>query len=205
MARGLAVHSLEPQNFPGPADMLRGKPPGAYTALKVDNWRHLVDWTLHSRRLAKSVQVLHEEAGGMYKALLSQVETQGTTLNRCINHALLPSLVLALQTCQEANEQKTSYCMLVPLLCDPIGTSTQTGSPLDVFVLAEPLSVEASHPVEVSVLGRPRTIPLAKFSQWATDRQCIEAKKAKSDGEALLCTQDGNLLEGLLTNFFVVQ
>lgn len=58
--------------------------------------------------------------------------------------------------------------------------------------------------VEVRVVGLPRKQPTIKHSQWVVDRQALKQHLAPTTAEGLLCTDDGYLLEGMITNFFVV-
>ena len=55
-----------------------------------------------------------------------------------------------------------------------------------------------------SILGPPRQVPIGKNSGWVTDRQYLESMRPKGAAEILLSTQDGRILEGLVTNFFVI-
>lgn len=45
---------------------------------------------------------------------------------------------------------------------------------------------------------------LAQDSGWVAERQPLERQKPGGTADVLLCTQDGRLLEGLVTNLFVV-
>ncbi|GAQ78468.1 hypothetical protein KFL_000130510 [Klebsormidium nitens] len=57
----------------------------------------------------------------------------------------------------------------------------------------------------VAVMGPGRQMPAAKDSSWAIDRRPLEAPKPPDVGEVLLSNDGEALLEGLLTNFFVVR
>lgn len=59
-------------------------------------------------------------------------------------------------------------------------------------------------PLQVAVLGRARTLAAAKCTSWAAERAPLEAQKTAGITEVLLADSRGGLLEGLLTNLFVV-
>lgn len=68
-----------------------------------------------------------------------------------------------------------------------------------------PVTQSLDSPITVAVLGPPRSLPDAKDSQWATDRQPLEARLPAGATEGLLCTASGHVLEGFVNNFFVIR
>lgn len=54
------------------------------------------------------------------------------------------------------------------------------------------------------VLPPPREVPVGKDSGWVRQRQPWEALKPKGAIDAILCREDGSLLEGMITNLFVI-
>lgn len=59
-------------------------------------------------------------------------------------------------------------------------------------------------PAHVAVLGSGRDLRLAKYSRWASDRERCENAKPPSATEIVLSNDGDGLLEGSVTNFFVV-
>ena len=59
-------------------------------------------------------------------------------------------------------------------------------------------------PAQLAILGPSRDLPLAKYSLWATTRQMLENSKPTGVSEIILSNDGNHLLEGLVTNFFVV-
>ena len=59
-------------------------------------------------------------------------------------------------------------------------------------------------PAAAVVVGPPRTAAGIKDCAWATTRQPYEAQVPPTACEGLLCSADGGLTEGLVTNLFVV-
>ena len=79
--------------------------------------------------------------------------------------------------------------------------------PVDVFVYGSAHDGHSARPAKALVVGPGRRLPLAKDSRWVLDRAPLEqALVAAGEGptEGLLCSSSGCLLEGLVTNLFVV-
>ena len=76
---------------------------------------------------------------------------------------------------------------------------------LDVFAHVAELPPRPSPPVEVRVLGAPRSNAKAKDSEWVRSRQALEDAKPAHVNELLLCDASGALPEGTQTNFFAVR
>lgn len=76
---------------------------------------------------------------------------------------------------------------------------------VDVVVHMAPVTQPLDGPVSVAVSGPGREMPDAKDSQWARDRQVLEAQLPAGASEGLLCTADGAVLESFVSNFFVVR
>lgn len=47
-------------------------------------------------------------------------------------------------------------------------------------------------------------LPLGQDSAWVTERAPLEQLQPVGAAEVVRCTEEGELLEGLVTNFFVV-
>lgn len=97
-------------------------------------------------------------------------------------------------------EQTPSRSMLVVALVPP-----QHGESGSFEVHAHVAPAPAPHPRrEACILGAPRAVPIAKDSAWIEARRGLEAQRP-GDAEVLLSTSDGGVIEGLTTNFFVVE
>lgn len=79
-------------------------------------------------------------------------------------------------------------------------------NPLEVHIAVASNAHQPSTDTSVfaSVLGPPRQVPIGKNSGWVADRQYLESMRPKGAAEILLCTRDGKVLEGLVTNFYVI-
>ncbi|KAK9819610.1 hypothetical protein WJX72_000279 [[Myrmecia] bisecta] len=99
--------------------------------------------------------------------------------------------------------------MVVILVCRQSNSYTSASSnrlpPVDINI-----HISAAHrpyphaAVSVAVVGPPRHLPEAKDSHWVQDRRPLEERLPVGAAEGLLATLDGKLLEGLVTNLFVV-
>lgn len=93
-----------------------------------------------------------------------------------------------------------SLSMLVVALEPP---PRESSSAFEVHAHVAP--APARHPRrEACLLGAPRAVPVAKDSSWILARRGLEAQRP-GDAEVLLSNADGGILEGLTTNFFVVE
>jgi thiol oxidase len=73
-----------------------------------------------------------------------------------------------------------------------------------VRVHVGPLAPIPPPPIRVEVRGSPRSNAQAKDSSWVAERGPLEALMRPDFNELLLATEDGQILEGSQTNFFVL-
>ena len=79
-------------------------------------------------------------------------------------------------------------------------------SALGFGCMVAPYSRQASQKsIKAMILGGPRKVPVAKEIGWVSERKYLQNMASKEFGEILLCKENGELLEGLVTNFFVVR
>lgn len=76
--------------------------------------------------------------------------------------------------------------------------------PLRIGIAMAPFSMMEMQANKVVILGRPRSVPVAKNIGWVQERRYLEMTKPDGAAEVLLVNQDGDILEGMVTNFFVV-
>jgi len=123
--------------------------------------------------------------------------------------AVLPSLLLALTTAKERLKHETSKIATIIVSPNEDQTTTPascTSSSLDIHVAVAP-DLRRLHSQEstfATVLGPPREVPIGKDSGWVAQRQTLEALRPPGAAEILLATQQGALLEGLVTNLFII-
>jgi len=165
-----------------PSAFVASRPPGTYTVARTCR-RRVPDWELHVARLGASLRLLRQESGegaGVDDAALAAAVAAAA---RCALQALPPDgeLLLTLHVATAAPLRVAAHCCSAPLLA------------------------EAPLPVAAAVLGPPRSLAGAKASCWVRQRAAVEAARPADCAEALLSRSDGALLEGLTTNFFVVE
>lgn len=70
-------------------------------------------------------------------------------------------------------------------------------------IITDPLPGSVNHSAIVSC--PPRDIPIGKDSNWVKQRQKWEQNKPQGAVDILLCREDGSLLEGMVTNLFIIR
>ncbi|KAL4458562.1 hypothetical protein ABPG75_013427 [Micractinium tetrahymenae] len=211
---------LQCQQPPGPKQFVLDNPRGAYTTIWVRcsggsdvSGRagsssstaplELVDWATHLERLVRSLRAMHKELQGCYARYYAWLKGNPDPEPKALQRLLGPPVWQALAAAEQAHAAAQHLMLIVVLPPDD-------GSPcgLEVRVLAHPCSPPGSSPCAAVVLGGPRRVPEGKDSGWVADRQPLEQLRDAAGGaasdEVLLCTADGRLLEGLVTNFFAV-
>lgn len=226
----LLVHVINGENdgpdFADVKNFLLNTPRGAYTTILVTEGFIIANWDAHVERLIKSLAALHSGLDGYYAAYYRQLKVTATHLGisppgshtaksptpRCLQEtpqaseasiirtAILPSLLKALHT---ANTPSPSCTPLMATIILPPGRGA---SALDVHVAVAPAPPPPQGScATATILGGPRAIPIGKDTGWVAQRQSLEALRPEGAVDVLLCTSGGQLLEGLVTNVFVVR
>ncbi|KAL3691784.1 hypothetical protein R1sor_005435 [Riccia sorocarpa] len=187
---------------PGPAAaFLRASKPGAYTTTRTsDGGSTLLLWERHMARLYESLQLLHTAHPNMYPHLRDAAEVK-----RLVEPSVEESLARTLKLRRPEEEVNLSI-----LVCSSNTKQSQLeGSDSEVFVLASNYRAagkdEILPAIKVAVMGPGRKIPRAKDSLWTSTRQGLESVKPSGTNEIILSANGNDLLEGLVTNFFVVK
>ncbi|KAJ8511430.1 hypothetical protein OPV22_001864 [Ensete ventricosum] len=181
--------------------------PGAYTTTRTHGGASLVlFWDRHLRRLAHSARILARShpslfllpfgstaAGGDSKALIDSVEN-------LVHESLLVGLRLALRE----RDRVGSYDELA---ITALVRGRRETDYLDVllhlgFFVPPPFGAVGAH---LAVAGRGREPAEAKYSDWVRVRQDMEKMRPPSATEPLLTNDGDRILEGSVTNFFVVR
>ena len=132
----------------------------------------------------------------------------GVSESSTITAAVLPSLLLALTTAAATpSHQPQTAHRIATILLSP---GNDVSAPLDINVAVvreqQPpaLTSTSTEKTFATVLGPPRQVPIGKDSGWVAQRQPLEALRPRGAAEILLCTQQGFILEGLVTNFYII-
>lgn len=64
---------------------------------------------------------------------------------------------------------------------------------------------QGTEPSQAYILGRKRTIPTVKYTNWVREREVLKSIKPPDCGEILLADEtDGSILEGMVSNFYAL-
>ncbi|KAI8108975.1 hypothetical protein M9435_005392 [Picochlorum sp. BPE23] len=75
---------------------------------------------------------------------------------------------------------------------------------MKIYMSAYDVSHAVRHGGTAYILGPPRKNPMMKDTTWVADRRYLEEMAPTDAIDVLLCTEEGNVLEGLITNLFIV-
>lgn len=137
----------------------------------------------------------------------SSLTTQATAAEHVVIAAVtVPSILAALEHSTQIFRETDDR--ILTIIISPGGVH-----PLDVNVAVGPSiirnrldsvpNIESLGPFAV-ILGPPRQIPVGKDSGWVRQREYLEGMRPIGATEILLCHPTGHLLEGLVTNFYVI-
>ena len=181
-------------------------PRGAYTAVRSPALSNLLDWTLHERRLLQSMRVLHEGGAVQYHGCFGGADS----LTRDALHDALVGGVAPVLDALEASAGSQPAMLIV--VVSPREVSAAPESPSSRLTVAcygavmerDPFCSQA--PGAGLIAGCVRHLPSAKDSAWVHDRAELEALGRKAGAADVILQDDkGRLVEGLVTNLFVVR
>ncbi|BDA42770.1 hypothetical protein COCOBI_03-6630 [Coccomyxa sp. Obi] len=193
------------------AEVLKKFSRGPYTAFLVGGKDFKVScWDLHCRRLAHSLRRILSSLDAAPGSLISIFNDASTVKQRenIVCPLLRSSLAVAAAAAQKGCCTAFKVVIVLPIKSESL--QPQTGEValediVDVVVHMAPVTQTLDSLVSVAVSGPGRKMPDAKDSQWATDREALEAQLPAGATEGLLCTADGAVLESFVSNFFVVR
>lgn len=119
---------------------------------------------------------------------------------------LQPLLLPTLRACLGGLAHVPSDARHALVLLLPPSRLQPHGFDVHAFVsLYAPLPIcREAGPATAVVMGPPRKVAIAKDSGWVAARRRLEALRPPGATELLLASRDGRLLEGMVTNLFVV-
>eukprot|EP01100_Stratorugosa_tubuloviscum_P007901 TRINITY_DN3271_c0_g1_i1.p1 TRINITY_DN3271_c0_g1~~TRINITY_DN3271_c0_g1_i1.p1 ORF type:complete len:287 (-),score=117.96 TRINITY_DN3271_c0_g1_i1:99-959(-) len=160
------------------AQLLNDFPRGAYTGARTINRNSIVEFSMHLKRLANSLSNL---TGNKFE--IDQIK-----------ELILPSLRIGMLKFIELNE-KVEELKITILLCSDSS---------HFYVHIAELNIPKS-PAIAEIRGtQPRENPSIKDSNWAKKRVIYESLMNPNTNEVILKDLEGNLYEGLASNFFVL-
>ncbi|KAG4907769.1 hypothetical protein JHK82_056421 [Glycine max] len=195
--------------------------PGAYTTSRTHNnasW--LLFWERHMKRLSQSIQILSNLAPELlFKSNNSAILLPSSatlpiwqpTVQMLVNDSVCKVLPIALKERNDCEELAITTLVSGNLeelnACDTF-SEERMSKILDVHVHVEtyvpPTFGIWGNGVHLAVVGYGRNVAAAKYSDWVRIRKSLEKLRPPSVTELLLSNDGDQILEGCVTNFFVV-
>lgn len=195
---------------PGPAvSFLRSQPPGAYTATRSSNNSSLLlFWARHLERLAQSVKLVSKEMPLLFPNDPAKLLDFDDQLKFMVQSSLSIGLKEALAIRKDDEELLVMAFITGAAEDHAENTHSNEHAGFEVCVHISrylPINPDvANSGIQVAVMGLGRDLPNAKHSEWVRSRQALEKRRPKDVTEIILSNDGDLLLEGLVTNFFVV-
>ncbi|XP_066338901.1 uncharacterized protein [Miscanthus floridulus] len=179
--------------------------PGAYTTARGT----LLWWPRHLRRLAESTALLARSHPHLLGLPLRLPRSRALDLDFLSIQSLVnPSVRVAIHEMRTRLPMTKEEHLALTALVRGAGADSISGSGdgLDVFVhvgkYAPPVFGESG--ARLAVAGRGRDAATAKYAPWARIRKSMEKMRPPGVTELLLTNDGDHILEGAVTNFFVV-
>eukprot|EP00898_Chlorokybus_atmophyticus_P008313 jgi/Chlat1/8483/Chrsp80S07930 len=184
----------------GAGDFLRTAPRGAYTTVRTVEGNAVFEFDFHVNRLAESARLMMEAD--------AKAANQDPDHIVSLHHDLVqaekvrPRVIKSFQAA--AQEFRSKYPSLKDEELRITILATWQGEMESLQTHVGVLPARPSPPVRVEVRGAPRVNAAAKDSEWVRERQDLEKAKALGVNEVCLVGDDGSVMEGLTSNFYVV-
>ncbi|KAI9318938.1 aminotransferase [Dichotomocladium elegans] len=173
-------------------------PRGAYTGMRTVERSAVVEFDSHMKRIASSLSLLkfapegQEEEPDRITRQLAPFRDVASLRER-----LVPLLKAGLTAFKNEESDETKITVIVAY-------SFQTNQPCFAAHFSA-LWHPPQHRVKVLIETKVRTNPVVKDSRWVRERSVLEQKKGADINEVVLSDEDGNLYEGMSSNFFAVR
>nr|XP_043617588.1 uncharacterized protein LOC122589365 isoform X2 [Erigeron canadensis] len=204
-----------------PVTTLLESHPGAYTTFRThNNGLALLFWERHLRRLASSARILFDTCPKLLFqpgiSLSSESLQQMKVMNwdsmipSFVNDSMKKAIPYALK--ERKGETEVAVTALVSgnlenLVSDNVGEE-DIRRVFDIRLHISsyaPIAFGAqTNGAHLAVVGNRRDIANAKYSDWVRIRKPLEKLRPPSATELLLSSDGDQILEGCLTNFFVL-
>ncbi|CAL0320436.1 unnamed protein product [Lupinus luteus] len=189
--------------------------PGAYTTSRThNNASCLLFWERHIKRLSHSIHILSILAPRLLfktNQYHSPIVLPSNALQLLINDSMRKVLPTALK--ERSDGEELAITTLVNASLDGVNACQDVDEEslsqiLDVHVHIEsyvPLAFGTPpNGAHLALAGYGRPLPTAKYSDWVRIRKTLEKLRPPSVTELLLSNDGDQILEGCVTNFFVV-
>ncbi|KAL6011104.1 hypothetical protein ACLOJK_001548 [Asimina triloba] len=211
----LVINGLpcQPQDVPSVTTLLQSRD-GAYTTTRThSSLSNILFWDRHLQRLADSARLLAQYKPAWFSSQTTRtalLSTSSSYWDSEIRPLIASSLRAGFQTAFEARAgggetaNAEEELAITTLICGYGGPSDG----LDVFVhfgiYAPPMFGRKKNGARLAVIGLGRDLAMAKLSEWVRKRKSLENLRPPLATELLLSNDGEKILEGSVTNFFVV-
>ncbi|KAK4366519.1 hypothetical protein RND71_014399 [Anisodus tanguticus] len=185
---------------------------GAYTTTRTHNGGSLLLlWERHMTRLSNSLRILLNSNPQLLfnsEVPFSLVSTKPTMLDSLVQSLVNDSMrkVMPIVLKQRTSGEELAITCLVSGNVE--GDEENISTAFDVYVhvgsYVPPLFGIHENAARLAVVGRGRLTANAKYSDWVRQRKQLEKLRPPSVNELLLSNNGDHILEGCLTNLFVV-
>ncbi|WPT13991.1 hypothetical protein PSENEW3_00000123 [Picochlorum sp. SENEW3] len=165
---------------------------GAYTTARTVGGNCVFELSFHLQRIIDSLEIMEESLGAKAGFDDAAVE-HGTALE--LKNVVMSSMREAVLEFSKTCSGELKITVLVVM---------EEGLPR-VWTHVTSLGPQAAHPIKVIIHGHPRDNAEAKDSEWVRERRSLEKTMPSDVNEIVLIGEDGDLFEGLSSNFFVLQ
>lgn len=165
---------------------------GAYTTARTVGGNCVFELSFHLQRIIDSLEIMEESLGAKAGFDDAAVE-HGTALE--LKNIVVSSMREAVREFSKTYSGELKITVLVVM---------EEGLPR-VWTHVTSLGPQAAHPIKVIIHGHPRDNAEAKDSEWVRERRSLEKTMPSDVNEIVLIGEDGDLFEGLSSNFFVLQ
>ncbi|XP_071732118.1 uncharacterized protein [Rutidosis leptorrhynchoides] len=205
-----------------PVTKLLESHPGAYTTFRThNNGLQLLFWERHLRRIANSAKILFDTCPkllfqpgtNLTSTSLQQIKSMQweSVISSLVNDSMIKAIPYALK--ERKGETELAFTALVSGNMDNLTIDKRVGEEDIRRVFDLHLHVSLYAPVvfgtratgaHLAVVGNGRDVANAKYSDWVRMRKPLEKLRPPSATELLLSKDGDQILEGCLTNFFVI-
>mmetsp|Transcript_12386 Transcript_12386/g.14220 ORF Transcript_12386/g.14220 Transcript_12386/m.14220 type:complete len:305 (-) Transcript_12386:532-1446(-) len=181
------------EKVPGPKEWLDSAPRGAYTTARTVSKHSVFEFESHINRLLESASLMQVEE----ESDCTQIPKPSQKFES-LRSQVVDSVNKAVKEFNLRNPDIDGEKKITLLL-------TTEGNNRELFCHVTELPERPESPVKAGILGAPRTNATAKDSEWVRQRKHLEEKMKADTNELVLVSPNGELMEGLSSNFFAIQ
>ncbi|KAK1270525.1 hypothetical protein QJS04_geneDACA012674 [Acorus gramineus] len=171
---------------------------GAYTTSRThSNAKCLLFWVRHLERLAESAALLFESKPESFGSGFMRTHPSLTDVSTLVCDSMRVGFSHALK--ERGDNEELAVTALV---CGDADGVSGVGVCLHIGVYVP--MVFGGVGARLAVVGHGRELPMAKSSEWVRCRKHLEKLRPPSVTEILLSNDGDRILEGSVTNFFVI-